>query len=511
LSADGATDAGLLPAQTALGGFTAHSPRSESLAGGIVFVIPLLAMALLMRSGIGDGAHRAVLAGLSVIGLWRYSWAATHYLRACWYRYRRYPQLRTGLDPARERVDHVAVVITSFRIEAEINAAVYAALFRELLDYGARATVVACMTDPADARLLLAVGKACGCEGRMDVALIPQAGLGKRHAMARALRHLASLALPSNSAVVLMDGDTLIRRGILRHSLPLLRRYPEVGALTVDNIPLVRGSTISREWYRLRMAQRHLLMCSIALSRKLLVLTGRFSIYRGAIAFDPGFAERILDDEVHHWRFGRIKMLSGDDKSTWFWVLSRGWQMLYLPDVSVYCLEELPSPSFVRGSTSLMRRWFGNMVRASGRALGLGWRRVGLFPYLALIDQRLSLWTALIGPTLCLSLALFQGPHVLGLYLVWVTSVRTVQALIVGVFAGRFNIWFPLLLYYGQTVGSAIKIWATFHPNVQNWTRQKIRAADSAAHATSTLLMAMSLLAFVMAVLLFGGVLDRVL
>ncbi|MDB5972641.1 MAG: hypothetical protein JWQ90_5091 [Hydrocarboniphaga sp.] len=511
MSADGGIDAGIAPAQTSLGGFAAHSPRSESLGGAAVFLVPLLAMLLLSRSGIGDGAHRAVLAGLSLIGLWRYSWAMTHYLRACWYRHYTYPRLRDGLDLQRDRVDHVAVVITSFRIEAEINAAVYAALFRELLDYGARATVVACMTDPADARLLRAVGTACGCEGRMDVSLIPQAGLGKRHAMARALRHLASLALPSNSAVVLMDGDTLIRRGILRHSLPLLRRYPEVGALTVDNIPLVRGSTISREWYRLRMAQRHLLMCSIALSRKLLVLTGRFSIYRGAIAFDPGFAERILDDEVQHWRFGRIKMLSGDDKSTWFWVLSRGWQMLYLPDASVYCLEELPSKSFVRGSTSLMRRWFGNMVRASGRALGLGWRRVGVFPYLVLIDQRLSLWSALIGPTLCLTLTAFQGPHVLGLYLVWVATVRSVQALIVGLFAGRFSIWFPPLLFYGQTVGSAIKIWATFHPNVQNWTRQKIRAADSVPHLVSTVLMAMSLLVFVLGVILLGGVLDHVL
>lgn len=495
---------------TSLSGFTAGSTFTQSLPGTLVYLTPLIALLLPIASH-WFSQHGAMLLGLGLIGIWRYSWATAHYVRAWIYRAYRFPMLRAATDPQRDRFDHIAVLITSFRIDAEVNATVYAALFRELLDYGARATVVACVTDPADAQLLRSVGQACGCEGRMDVVVMAQAGLGKRHAMGRALRHLASRSLPSNTAVVLMDGDTLLRAGTLERSLPILQRNPQVGAITTDNLPLVRGTAISREWYRLRMAQRHLLMCSISLSNRLLVLTGRFSVFRASVACQPGFASQIADDEVQHWRFGHIQMLSGDDKSSWYWVLSRGWKMLYVPDVSVYCLEELPSKSFFRGSTALMKRWFGNMVRNSGRALDLGWRRTGVFPWFALLDQRLSLWTALVGPTLCLALTLLQGPQVLVLYLIWVILVRTAQSMLIGLFAGRFNVWFPLLLYHGQMVGSAIKIWATFHPNVQKWTRQSISGADSRPRTSSTLLMWLTVAVFIAGVIVIGGVLDRAL
>jgi hypothetical protein len=45
-----------------------------------------------------------------------------------------------------------------------------------------------------------------------------------------------------------------------------------------------------------------------------------------------------------------------------------------------------------------MRRWFGNMLRASGRAIALGPRQVGLFAWWCLIDQRISMWTPLLLP-----------------------------------------------------------------------------------------------------------------
>ena len=74
-------------------------------------------------------------------------------------------------------------------------------------------------------------------------------------------------------------------------------------------------------WHELRFAQRHQLMSSMGLSRRLLAMTGRMSIYRGSVATDPGFIEAIEDDHLDHWRLGRIKLLTGEDKSTWFWLL----------------------------------------------------------------------------------------------------------------------------------------------------------------------------------------------
>src|SRR3546814_7979354 len=74
--------------------------------------------------------------------------------------------------------------------------------------------------------------------------------------------------------------------------------------------------------------------------------------------------------------------------------------MRYLPDVMAYGFEELPDRNrFFASTVGLMRRWFGNMFRTSGRAIALGPRRMGLFTWWCIVDQRLSLWTTLIGPT----------------------------------------------------------------------------------------------------------------
>jgi glycosyltransferase Alg8 len=77
-----------------------------------------------------------------------------------------------------------------------------------------------------------------------------------------------------------MDGDTVIPESTFDRTVPFLLADPELAALTTDNIPLVAGSAISREWYRLRMRNRHELMSSMSLSERVLVLTGRFSLFR---------------------------------------------------------------------------------------------------------------------------------------------------------------------------------------------------------------------------------------
>ena len=44
-----------------------------------------------------------------------------------------------------------------------------------------------------------------------------------------------------------------------------------------------------------------------------------------------------------------------------------------------------------------MYRWYGNNLRQNSRALKLGARRLGWFTMLVLFDQRVSMWTSLLG------------------------------------------------------------------------------------------------------------------
>jgi glycosyltransferase Alg8 len=53
-----------------------------------------------------------------------------------------------------------------------------------------------------------------------------------------------------------------------------------------------------------------------------------------------------------------------------------------------------------------MYRWYGNNLRQNSRALGLGLRRLGLFTSIVLFDQRVSMWTSLLGLTVAGLLAL---------------------------------------------------------------------------------------------------------
>ena len=92
---------------------------------------------------------------------------------------------------------------------------------------------------------------------------------------------------------MVVDGDTLLQPGCLSRSLPFLQLLPDVGGITTDEDCVVESGPLLRAWHQLRFAQRHLLMSSMALSRRLLVLTGRMSIFRGSLATDPGFLKEM--------------------------------------------------------------------------------------------------------------------------------------------------------------------------------------------------------------------------
>jgi glycosyltransferase Alg8 len=143
-----------------------------------------------------------------------------------------------------------------------------------------------------------------------------------------------------------------------------------------------------------------MMMSSMGLSRRVLTLTGRMSVFRADLATDPGFIRQVQCDYLDHWRLGRVDFLTGDDKSTWFWLLKNGYQMLYLPDVQTVSMERQPLPGFMASAVTLMVRWFGNMMRTNGRALALPAKMIGPFTWWSLLDQRVSVWTTLAWLTL---------------------------------------------------------------------------------------------------------------
>ena len=426
---------------------------------------------------------------LGAIATWRYTWAAINLMRALVYQFSTFRQHRRAL-PSPANASHIYVVVLSYRMGAEINAAVYGALIRDLERHGRPATIVACISDQPDSEVLEALGDL----GNVRVIPLMQSNKGKRDAMERALTLLAWDNPPPGAVLALMDGDTVVPQGTFDRTVPFLVADPELGALTTDNVPLVAGSAIVREWYRLRMRTRHELMSSLSLSGRVLVLTGRFSLFRAETALAPGFIAAVGRDSSYHWRLGRIGMLTGDDKSTWFWTLRSGWKMLYVPDVAVCCLEKAPRQGFYDSTIALMLRYFGNMTRNNARAVRLGPQRIGYFTWLALIDQRVSPWTSLWGPASAIALGLFYDARVLPVYVCWVLLTRTAQCAIYGVFRLTFHPLFPLLQFYNQIVGAAVKVIVFSNPDKQSWTRQSTGNGAAAYHASSAVLMWLSLL-----------------
>jgi len=471
-----------------------------------------LSFGLLMLSLIPQRAltptDAAFMISLGLLGLWRWTWGGYHLLRAFIYTRVLFPLIRTRAeaDPATHG-RHVAVVLLSWKIGDRMNSAVFTNLFKDILDYSGHGTVVAAISSRQDIEVISHVHRQLDPVGNIRLAFTMQDGTGKRSAMADALACLREMGVPPDCPGILMDGDTMVAPGLLRATAPILLHQHKVGALTVDNTPLVAGTMIDREWYRLRMAQRHITMSSMAVSGKVLVLTGRWSMFRTQILTHPNFAATLLDDVIYHPRLGRITMLTGDDKSSWRWVVENGWDVTYVPDAVIYCLESLPGKGFVIDTWNLQKRWFGNMVRGGIKALELGPKTLGWFTYLALIDQKISMWTPLFGVIFFALATVLHDAAFAAMFAVWVMATRTVHTLVVGLISGRWHPIFPLLTYYGQIGGSLIKIFVNHNPNVQKWTRQSTGGDRSALpRADSRLMLGASMLAFVALVVILSNV-----
>ncbi|KAA0012556.1 glycosyltransferase family 2 protein [Billgrantia pellis] len=464
------------------------TPRNHSTASRITELVTFLfGMALLvvilseLPAEVFSPESESFIFVIGGIAIWRYSWWAIQAVRSVWYNRVVFPRLRAEADAVGEleRPPELFVLCTSFRIEAQVNFQVYDALIREARDYGVPTTIFASVSDRTDVDVITHVMDDHDWPSNVEVRYMFQKGDGKRSAMAEVLRAISRRLPAPGSLLISMDGDIRLEPGTLSRSLSFFMSQDDLGALTTNNQAVVTGNDATREWYDLRYAQRHLMMSSMSLSRRLLVLTGRYSVFRADLATQPDFIELIESDHVHHWRFGNFKFLSGDDKSSWFWLLKNGWRMIYLPDVFVTGFEELPDRRrFFASTTDLMRRWYGNMLRTSNRAIALGPRPMGIFTWWSLVDQRLSMWTTLVGPTVVTLVTLFVRPSFFFAYVLWILFTRGIATLILAWQRGRYSLlWIPLI-YYNQVWGAILKTYVSFRFNRQKWSRQGISAGE---------------------------------
>ena len=448
------------------------------------FAVRYLLAASVTYTELGDLQNmRNTVFILGFLGAWRYSWAALNFTRAIIYRRIVYP-IRKARVFKRFRDDdvksHAFFMVTTYGMDVPVTLTVYKSIFEAAANAKDGATIVASVVEGADERLIRQIFETMPRDMRnVRLVLDRIKSKGKRDAIAKALRILAHFNPSHRDICVFVDGDTVVPEDIVAQSAPWFTN-PKCGALTTDEGALIDRKNLYKDWFELRFNQRQVMMCSMGLSKHVLTLTGRMSVFRADLAMRPEFIEGVDHDFIDHWRLGRVVFLTGDDKSTWYWLLKNGYEMNYLPDVRSWSFESQPRDTFIDSAQTLMVRWFGNMMRTNGRALRLSPRLIGPFTWWSILDQRVSAWTTLVGPISVVLAATLTSFTIVPLYIAWVMATRYIFCIIIALFRGG---WFPVthppILYFGQVVGAAIKTFVLFRLNKQRWTRQTAAEAKA--------------------------------
>ena len=447
--------------------------------GGWVVYLALLAwLALELPASAFDPEHYHYWVALGSIGLWRYSLGMIHFVRAMIFLRWRFPRMKRAAQALEDEgypTPHVYLMVTSFRIDTTTSSKVYRSVLREAANWQGPVTVVASIVELADEQLIKLLWERMSPPDHVDLRIVRIPGTGKRDALAQGFRAISRAQPEPDALVAVIDGDTVLDPGVIQKTAPYFRLMPSVGGLTTNEFCDVEGSVSMREWHRLRFAQRHLNMCSMALSRRVLTLTGRMSMFRAGIVTNPEFIRDVEQDELDHWRLGRFRFLTGDDKSSWYSLMRLGWDTWYVPDASISTVEHPPDKNFFRASRKLMFRWYGNSLRQNNRATGLGWSRLGAFTWYVLLDQRISMWTSLLGISVALAGSILHGPAMLMAYVLWIGLSRLLLTVLLTASGHRISPSFPVLLYYNQIVGSLMKIDVSCNLDQQSWTRQNTK------------------------------------
>ncbi|AYC31877.1 glycosyltransferase family 2 protein [Pseudomonas cavernae] len=446
-------------------------------AGWLLYLSLLMVIALALPQTLFDPLSKDFLLLIGAVSIWRYSMGVMHFMRGLLFLYIVYPHYRRQAHRLGEAAapPHVCLLVTSFRIDALTTAMVYRSVIEEAIACGYPTTVVCSIVELSDEQLVKSLWAKYNPPARVKLNFVRIAGTGKRDGLANGFRAISRLLPHEHAVVAVIDGDSLLEPGVIGKTVPYFQLFPKVGGLTTNEFCEVRGGYIMSEWHKLRFAQRHLNMCSMALSKRVLTMTGRMSMFRAEVVTNPEFIADVESDYLEHWRLGRFRFLTGDDKSSWFSLMRLGYDTFYVPDAAINTVEHPPEKSFFKASRKLMFRWYGNSLRQNSRALKLGPLRLGAFTSLVLFDQRISMWTCLLGLTVALIASLKYSIAYLLIYLLWIGITRLILTLLLSVTGHHIGPAYPLILYYNQIVGALVKVYVFFRLDQQSWTRQSTK------------------------------------
>lgn len=415
------------------------------------------------------------LVTIAFVGTWRYGLIMLIWIRAFIYGRFVYPELKKRIDfmDESERFPkHIYFIIPSYKEEPWVSIDAIRSLIAEINTIPSSATLVISTGSDLDDQVMHAIYDTCFACEKIDFILQRQSQ-GKRIAMGHALRSAARiynrLSDDPNSITIFMDGDSYLEEGVLKKCLPYFALNPKLGAVTTNEVAYIHTrSNWYRDWFNLKFGQRHIHFMSQSLSKRVLTLTGRFSIFRSSIVYEEAFIRQIENDTLTDPYYGKFRFLMGDDKSSWYYLMKEGWEMLYIPDVLVYSLESRDG-DFLSISLSLPYRWYGNTLRNNRRARAL--KNIPLFIRYMFFDQLAVMWTSFVGLVGAIYLAIFVNPVYLPMYIAWVLLVRVMQ--MGAIVAGGHLVTLrtvPLMLY-GQWVGAFTKIRAYYHLSDQKWSK----------------------------------------
>lgn len=410
---------------------------------------------------------------LGALGFWRFGWWFTHAFRAEIFARTKWPTLRKDADAVWSsgwRPRRLHIQMTTFYEEPAITRRVIGSIIGQIRQEGIPTTLYVGTGSSFDEGIITSFVRTHAQDVNADLVFLRQNQPGKRMAIGMILRAMNRARIEADDLVIFMDGDAVFGRDVLEKTCSMFGADPELQALTTNEEVLCYGPKWIQSWLSMRFAQRRLAMQSHALSDRVLTLTGRMSVFRARYIIDEKFIRTIEADHLDHWLWGRFRFLSGDDKSTWYYLLSRRAKMTYVPDACVYTIEQIEGSGTGR-MVQNFRRWSGNMLRNGQRAIALGPRVAKPFIWWCLVDQRIAMWTMLVSPTLAILIS-FVNPLYLCHCLIWVVFSRTVLCIFLFRYARTTDLSWPFILYFNQVINASVKVYMIFHLSKQKWSNR---------------------------------------
>lgn len=423
---------------------------------------------------------------LGFLGIWRFGWWFTHSIRAAYWGNLVWPGMRQKADDlwlAGWRPKRLHVQMTTYYEEPSITKRVIGSMLGQVRREGIPTTIYIGTGSSYDENIIREFVETYAQDIPDELAklvFVRQNQPGKRMAIGLILRAMCREEVDPDDLVIFMDGDALYGGDVLQKCLPMFAADPELGALTTDEEVICYGPDWIARLLDMRFAQRRLAMQSHALAGRVLTLTGRMSVFRAKHILTRDFIRNIEADHLDHWLWGRFRFLSGDDKSSWYRLLSRGVKMTYVPDATVYTIEVIKENGLAR-MVENFRRWSGNMLRNGARAIALGPRRMPFFIWWCVVDQRIAMWTMMVSPIMAL-FASFIQPGYFWNCIIWLVFSRLVLSLFLFGYSRKADMSWPFILYLNQVINATVKIYMIFHLSKQKWSN---RGNQSAGGGTS--------------------------